>query len=271
MTKKQFCIIGTDTGIGKTYVTCSLLRHLSNQNKKVAALKPIASGLTQIDNQLINTDTSKLIQVINVSQTAYEINPICYPDAVAPHIAAKIIASKNHDLEIHNLDKHSNHILEKSENIISINNKSVSTDNTLSVAKIIAASSTTVNNTEYDYLLIEGCGGLLVPLNDNETYLDLLKAWQFPVILVVGMRLGCLNHALLTYECLKSSNIPITGWIANYINPQMPYLEDNVNFLIDKLPIPLLATAPYNQELLFTTNNLNCYSAEKQKHIIPID
>ena len=224
-TKNIFCIIGTGTAIGKTYVTCSLLKHLSNQNKKVAALKPLASGLILNGGELINEDTAKLMQAINIIQTANDINPICYPDAIAPHIAAQTIASKSH---------------------------TSSNNNTLSVKTIIAASETTIYRTTYDYLLIEGCGGLLVPLNDTETYLDLLKVWKFPVILTVGMHLGCLNHTLLTYDCLNNNNIPIVGWIANFIDPQMPYLKENLEFLNRKLPIPLLATVPYNQELQTT-------------------
>jgi dethiobiotin synthetase len=137
MTQKQFCIIGTDTGIGKTYITCSLLRHLSNQNKKVAALKPIASGLTQIDNQLINEDVAKLIRATNTPQTAHDINPICYPDAVAPHIAAKIITNNSH----------------QSFNKKNLYLTTTSPQSALNLDNIINATYATINNTKYDYLL----------------------------------------------------------------------------------------------------------------------
>ena len=98
-------------------------------------------------------------------------------------------------------------------------------------------------------MLIEGCGGLLVPLNNNETFLNLLSAWNYPVILVVGMRLGCLNHALLTYKCLLANNIQVLGWVANCIDPNMPQLLANIDYLTQAIKSPLIGTAKYGENL----------------------
>lgn len=209
MLKKQICIIGTDTNIGKTYVGQNIISTLVNEGKSIAALKPIASGTSTFNNVEINEDAYHLLSVNNVIKNVNDINPICFKEAIAPHIAAHI---NQYDL---------------------------------SVDKVTKAAAPSIQNYDYDYMFIEGCGGLLVPLNDNETYLDLLKRWQYPVVLVVGMKLGCLNHALLTYQCLLNNQINILGWVANYIDPDMQQQAANLAYLKQTIQHPLLGINPY--------------------------
>jgi dethiobiotin synthetase len=216
--QQQICIIGTDTDIGKTYVGCNLIKTLVNNGKHVAALKPIASGISMINNLAINEDAHRLLAANNVINNITDINPICFKEFIAPHIAAKL------------------------------------NQYNLTIDTIIQITAPIIKNYTYDYMIIEGCGGLLVPLNDHETYLDLLKQWQYPVVLVVGMKLGCLNHAILTYQSLINNDINVLGWIANYIDPHMPYRDLNLNYLQQTIKSPLLGINPY-QKLLQPSNH----------------
>lgn len=212
---KQICIVGTDTEIGKTFVCCNLLNYLSGELRlTTAALKPIASGVMNINGQLCNEDAYKLYQSINCGFSLNQVNPICFSEPIAPHIAAQ---NEGYPLTV-------DHIVTQITPVIN--------------AKI-----------NYDYMLIEGVGGVLTPLNHSQTYLDLLKKLGYPIILVVGVKLGCLNHALLTYQCLRANRLEILGWVANIIQPDMPYWEENINYLSNILPKPLLAINPYNKSL----------------------
>lgn len=105
------------------------------------------------------------------------------------------------------------------------------------------------NSESHEILFIEGAGGLMVPLNNNQTWLDFLKLTQIPVILVVGMRLGCINHALLTHSVLIAHNISVVGWIANCLDPKMLALEENIRTLCDLLTIPRIGSVPFNGQL----------------------
>lgn len=224
--KKEICVVGIGTGCGKTYITCNLIKTLINIYKfRVAALKPIATGLIKSNlesnqnTQTINEDAYNIHNAINVSMAIADINPILFKKPIAPHIAANLV---NYPLNIQTVLNKTNNILNK------ISNK-------------------------YDYLIIEGVGGILVPLNIHETYLDLLKNWQYPVILVAGLTLGALNHTLLTTYVLTQNNIPVIGWIANYIDPQLPYPQENFDYLVQKIPYPLLAINQYNSSTLELT------------------
>lgn len=207
----KFHIIGTDTSSGKTHSTIQIMKYLTMSQKKVAALKPIASGM----DELINEDVAQLLAAASYSLTPQQINLITFTPPIAPHIAA--------EMENYRLDA----------NIVSI----------------------FIENTQLDvdYLFIEGVGGVMVPLNQNETYLDLLQVSPYPIILVVGMKLGCLNHALLTAEILKQRRLKLVGWIANQIDLQMEYYQENLDYLKQKLEAPLIAETPY-QQAIQTTN-----------------
>ena len=208
------CIIGTDTSIGKTYSCCQIMKYMTIQNHTIATLKPIASGVKYYDSQLLNEDVYQLSKYSNYYLSYKQINPFCFEQAIAPNIAAS---------------------LEKQ--ILSVDRV------TQVVDKIIHQTKST------NHLLIEGVGGLMVPLNDEEIYLDLLIKWNYPIILVVGIKLGCLNHALLTNRVLKQHRLPVVGWIANQIDPQMSFFRENVNYLISKLEFPMLAKIAFHGSL----------------------
>lgn len=207
---QTFFITGTDTGVGKTTVACQLLTEAAHQGLRALGFKPIASGATQINNRRINSDASQIQQASNVD-CAYElINPFCFTTPIAPHFAAR---EEGVSLTVANVLAHTE--------------------------KVMALSP--------DVLLIEGAGGWLLPLNDHETMADYVKALDIPVIVVIGMRLGCLNHALLTIASIRQAEIPIAGWIANQLTPDMLAYEENLNWLQQKIDAPLM------QEVLFKT------------------
>lgn len=207
---KRYFITGTDTDCGKTYVTCQLLDYFKQQNKRSIALKPVASGCYEQDGQLISEDVLQL-----QAHNDYTTKDICswrFKSPISPHLAAA------------------------------------------ELGEFISAQAVTdfCNDkafANYDYQLIEGAGGLMAPLNTNETWLDFLSCSQIPVILVVGMRLGCLNHALLTELALKTYKIQCVGWIANCLDKHMLSLIENIKTLSAKLNIPLIATIPYGEKL----------------------
>lgn len=204
---KRYFITGTDTDCGKTYVTCQLLSYFNNQEKKALALKPVASGCQEKNGQLLSEDVLRL-QKYN-KNSHYSISGWQFAPPISPHLAAKEINCKL------SVDKIAKFCLDKQFN-------------------------------ELDYLLIEGAGGLLVPLNDEETWLDFLTLTKIPVILVVAMRLGCINHALLTDSVLKTNQITCAGWIANCLDKGMLALSENIATLSLKMHMPLLATIPYS-------------------------
>lgn len=199
---KRYFITGTDTDCGKTYVTTQLLKAHSNS----IAIKPIASGCSMIDGQLVNADAEQLTRDnhLNLEQ----INPWRFKEPISPHLAAK-----------------------KEQKSIDV--------------KTVAQYCMDFYYPGMETLFIEGAGGLMVPLNDYETWIDFLKYTRFPVLLVVGMRLGCINHALLTRAVLAAHQIPCVGWIANCLDPQMLALEENISSLTRFLDIPLWTTIPF--------------------------
>ncbi len=205
----QICIVGTDTGIGKTYVCCQILNYLTKHYKNALALKPISSGKINTCYGEINEDVYKLYLASNIKLSFDQINPFAFNHAVAPHIAAKI----------ENIELSLDHVLVKTNQII--------------------------NAVNCDYILIEGIGGLMVPLNMQDTYLDLLVKLEYPVVMIVGIKLGCLNHALLTQDCLINAGVNILGWVANYIDEKMNAQTDNLEYLKIRLDTPLLGIVPF--------------------------
>lgn len=199
---KRYFITGTDTDCGKTFVTNQLGHFFINS----AAIKPIASGCHDKENQLVNSDALLHQQQSRLSLDI--INPWRFRSPVSPHLAAK------QDRVCINIHKVADYCL----------------------------------NLQLDgieKLFIEGAGGLMVPLNDQGTWLDFLKLTNIPVILVVGMKLGCINHALLTQIALEANEIICKGWIANCIDPEMLMLEENISTLETQLKYPLLAITNY--------------------------
>ncbi|MFA6303626.1 MAG: dethiobiotin synthase [Legionella sp.] len=185
-------------------------RKLLQQIPNSLAIKPVASGCDLIDGDLINADAQCL--QINSAVSLNTINPWRFAAPVSPHIAAREAGIQ---LSISELVDYCMHFTQ----------------------------------AHCDTLFIEGAGGLLVPLNEEETWVDFLLASKIPVLLVVGMKLGCINHALLTQTALSSYGIECIGWIANQIDPKMDRFEENVTTLESKLRFPLIAKVLNNASL----------------------
>lgn len=186
-------ITGTDTEIGKTFVSSLLIKFFVEQGFQVAGMKPIASGAKIIDGMLKNEDALSLMQASNVDAEYKNVNPYVFEQAIAPHIAAE-----QADVEID---------LEKIKaNFNQLQNKS-------------------------DVVVVEGVGGWYAPLSDITTVADLAETLTLPIILVVGLRLGCMNHALLTAQAIRQSGLPIAGWIANHVEKDFISVKENITTL----------------------------------------
>ena len=206
---KRWFVTGTDTEIGKTRVASALIRHLVAEGHRVAGMKPVASGCENTVAGLRNDDALSLIEASNVKLPYETVNPFAYEPAIAPHIAAR-----------------------EAGQLIDINKIS-------DLAKTIEA----------DYLIIEGVGGWCVPLGEDAMLGELAKATADEVIIVVGMRLGCINHALLTAARIMDDGMKLKGWIANHIDPQMHVQSENLATLQTLMPCPMLAVMPWNNSI----------------------
>jgi len=191
---KHYFVTGTDTGIGKTYVTQQFMRQLKAQGKTVLGLKPVAAGAVNGQNE----DALIYLEENSVDLPYETINPYCFPEPCSPHLAARL----NHSI---------------------LNSKDM-------VAQMQSAF-----NHHVDHVFIEGAGGVCAPISEKETMLDLMRAFNVPVILVVGLRLGCLNHALLSIQALQSAGLAIAGWVPNLMDPQMLYSAENIELISSAL------------------------------------
>ena len=200
--KEVFFIAGTDTGVGKTHIACQLLRAAQQRGKKTLGLKPLAAGAEKIDGEWRNEDAVLLQQAATIKMPYASINPFCFELAAAPHLAAQKSGAS------------------------------------LSAKTIVQHVRKVLDESDFDYAVIEGAGGWRVPLNETETFADVVKLLQVPVFLVVGMKLGCINHALLTAEAIKSDGVTLHGWIANDLGNPMPLLEENIATLEHLLTAP---------------------------------
>lgn len=200
-------VTGTDTGVGKTLVASALLRAFARSGLRAVGMKPVATGCRTDAADRANEDVAALIGASSVRAPIDLINPYCFEPPIAPHLAAQQAG-------------------------ISISLTQIR-DCYLALAQLA------------DRVVVEGAGGLLAPLNRDEDFGDLVRLLDFSVVLVVGMRLGCLNHALLTAEAIHSRGLPFVGWVANRMDSAMPFFEDNLAFLEKKLPAPLIAVMPF--------------------------
>jgi len=199
-------VTGTDTEVGKTRLSVALVEVLQQQGKKVAVMKPIASGCEMTADGLRNDDAMKLRQQADVDLAYDLVNPYAFEPAIAPHIAAKQV-SVEIDLEL--IKQHFELI-----------------------------------QNQADAVVVEGAGGWLVPINKSQTMADLAKRLALPVVLVVGVRLGCINHALLTVEAIKLSGLSLSGWIANNVE-ENPQSAEIITTLEHTISAPLLGEIPY--------------------------
>jgi dethiobiotin synthetase len=208
--KKGFFITGTDTGVGKTWATLYLMNVLQKRGLKIVGMKPVATGAVLSEGRWVNEDALALQRAASIPVPYEQVNPFLFEPPVSPHIAA---AQAGRAIEI--------------TRIVNIFSKL----------------------TEFaDGVAVEGVGGWKVPLNGREQVADLAKALKIPVILVIGLRLGCLNHALLTHAAIASSGVEFAGWIANRMVRDFPYAAEHIETLTAELGGPPLAVLPYGEE-----------------------
>ena len=203
---KRWFITGTDTEIGKTYVASALISHLVAEGYRVAGMKPVASGCEKTASGLRNDDALRLIAASNVRMPYELVNPYCFEPAIAPHIAAR-----------------------EAGQVIDIER----------IGKL-------TQSIEADYLIVEGVGGWCVPLGEDTMLAELAKVTADEVIVVVGMRLGCINHALLTAAQIEKDGFVLKGWIANHVDPDMLAQSENLVTLQTLMPCPLLVSLPWS-------------------------
>lgn len=199
----SYFVTGTDTGVGKTLISCALLHAYAAQGKRVAGMKPVAAGC---DADSLNEDVKQLRAASNILASLGQINPYSFLQPVAPHIAAR--------------------------------NAGVRID----LARILTSYRELASQS--DVVIVEGAGGFCVPLNDTQDSADLALQLGLPVILVVGMRLGCINHALLTLRAISACGLKCAGWVVNVLDSGMPALQENIEALEQRIGAPLLGVIP---------------------------
>lgn len=207
MKAKGWFITGTDTGIGKTWVSAGLMHALRERGLTVAGMKPVASGCEATPEGLRNEDALMLQAQCSPMQPYEHINPYAFAPPIAPHIAA-------------------------AEASVSID-----FDRVARYYALLAGAT--------DRVVVEGVGGWLVPLNARKSVADLAQSLGLPVILVVGVRLGCINHALLSAEAIHARGVPLAGWVANCVEPGTDRLEENIDTLRGLIDAPLLGVVPH--------------------------
>ncbi len=196
-------VTGTDTGVGKTLVTCALLHAFAARGLRVVGMKPVAAGAQWHADGLRNEDVEQILAAGNVPASRQLVNPYCFEPPVAPHIAAR---DAGVEIDFRHVE--------------------------LAYGGLSQLA---------DMVIVEGAGGFCVPLNARENTADLAQRLDLPVLLVVGMRLGCLNHALLTVQAIRASGLLLAGWVANHIDPQMAHAEANIAALTERLTLPPVA------------------------------
>ncbi len=202
----HYFITGTDTGVGKTVITAGLMRAFQTHGSRCIGMKPIAAGCELRDGIWHNDDVDHLLSAGHIAVTAEDINLYRLKAAIAPHIAAA------------------------QEDVV------------IDLANIRMAFAALTRRA--DTVLVEGVGGFLVPLNDTADTADLALVLSLPVILVVGLRLGCLNHAMLTAEAIRSRGLSLAGWVGNGIDAAMPVRNENIAALSGRLAAPCLGIVP---------------------------
>lgn len=203
----SYFVTGTDTGVGKTLVSCALLHAFAAQGKRVVGFKPVAAGCDEDDH---NEDAKQLRDASTVRATYGQINPYCFPHPIAPHLSARHAGSR------------------------------------IDFSRIFASYDELAGQS--DEVIVEGVGGFCVPLNEKQDSVDLTKQLDIPVILVVGMRLGCLNHALLTMRAIADVQLECAGWVANVLDADMPALQENIDALRERIQAPLLGVIPFQSQ-----------------------
>lgn len=210
--KQAYFITGTDTNVGKTWATVTLMHYFQQQGKTVIGMKPVASGCVLQNGQLKNEDALLLQQHASIVVDYELINPYAYLQPVSPHIAGV-----NNPVQLDRVGEALRHLQDLA-----------------------------------DVVLVEGVGGWYAPINEQQAVSDLAKYLALPVIMVVAIRLGCINHARLTHEAIFKTGLPCAGWIANCTDPKMLNRDENIATLKKMLAVPLLGVLPYQEQADFT-------------------
>jgi dethiobiotin synthetase len=204
-------VTGTDTGVGKTLVSCALLHAFSARGLRTAGMKPVAAGARRCNGSLLNDDIEQLRAAGSAAVDEKLINVYAFEPPIAPHIAAGLAGVE------------------------------------IELATIERAYRRLAHQT--DFVVVEGVGGFCVPLNGREDTADLAALLRLPVVLVVGMRLGCLNHALLTAAAIEARGLALAAWVANHLDADMTHAADNVAALAQRLRAPCIARIPFQHAL----------------------
>jgi len=202
-----YFITGTDTGVGKTRCAAALCRAFTARGRSVAAMKPVASGCVRTAEGLRNEDALALQAAMTVRARYEEINPYAFEPAIAPHVAA---AQSGTAIDFARLDRTFERLALRAEVVI-----------------------------------VEGAGGWLVPLDEERNFADLAQRWNLQVILVVALRLGCINHALLTQESVAARQLKLAGWVCNRVDPHMAAAQESIDTLRARVQAPCLGELPY--------------------------
>ena len=197
-----YFVTGTDTGVGKTMMTCALLHEFARRGRRVVGMKPVAAGAVRDAGVLRSDDVTMLRAASNVDAPPRLVNPYSFEPPIAPHVAAERAGVA---IDIAHIAR--------------------------AYGELAAAA---------DVVMVEGVGGFCVPLSRGSDTADLAHELGLPVILVVGLRLGCLSHALLTARAIREARLKLAGWIANRIDPAMAAADDSVRALVERLAAPLL-------------------------------
>lgn len=203
-------VSGTDTGIGKTVASSALLHALRGHGLRAIGMKPVASGCEQVEGQWRNADALALLAASDPKPAYADLNPYALPQPLAPELAA---ADAGVDV---------------------------------SLRALLAAHARLA--VQADALVVEGVGGWAAPLSAKLMQADLVQALRIPVVLVIGMRLGCLSHALLSARAITDDGAHLAGWIASHVDPGMQRFEDNLRMLRERLPAPCWGVLPYAAE-----------------------
>ncbi len=212
MANKWLFITGTDTDVGKTVIASGLLAAANQAGLRTAAIKPIAAGCELTEQGMTNDDALQLQAAASHRLSYQQINPVALEPAIAPHIAANEAGKR------------------------------------LSAARLTGFCRG-LSLLPVDLVVLEGAGGWRVPINERETLADVARELNCAVIVVVGMRLGCLNHTLLTIEAIRRDGLKVAGWVANIIDPDMPRLDENIDTLKQRIAEPCLGTVPRLKDL----------------------
>ena len=202
---RNLFVTGTDTGVGKTRVSAALLRAAVARGRRAVGMKPVASGCRATPQGLRSQDAEALLAAGNVAAAYDDVNPYAFLPPTAPHLAAAM-AGVSIDIE-----------------------------------RIRAAYRRLC--ADAGHVVVEGVGGWLVPIGANATMADVVRALDLPVVLVVGMRLGCINHALLTAPAVQAAGCRLIGWVASHVDPEVP--DGYLAALQERLPAPLVGSFRY--------------------------